>query len=248
MLMNKISTASGSERTVATNGRGKRAICSLPLALLIVAFLLSGCRQDMHDNPRLEAYEEGAGRQLPEGTVARGSLATNPAAPKPIYGQPAAPAAPTAPTPTASGGAAQPGAAAASAVPVGEDGFPFVLTKEILDRGQSRYEISCLPCHGKLGFGDGMIVKRGFRKAADFHQDRLRQAPASYFYDVMTNGFGAMSSYSDQLTPEDRWKVAAYIRVLQKSQNVPVAELKEEMRRELEKAAQSGTQSGGQHK
>jgi mono/diheme cytochrome c family protein len=245
MLMNKISTASGSERTVATTGRGKRAIRSLPLALLFVAFLLSACRQDMHDNPRLEAYEEGAGRQLPEGTVARGSLATNPAAPKPISGPPAAP---TAPTPTASGGAAQAGAAAASAVPMGEDGFPFVLTKEILDRGQSRYEISCLPCHGKLGYGDGMIVQRGFRKAASYHQDRLRQAPASYFYDVMTNGFGAMSSYSDQLTPEDRWKVAAYIRVLQKSQNIPVAELNEEMRRELEKTAQRGTQSGGKQK
>ena len=218
---------------------------SFALFLLPFAFLLSGCRQDMHDNPRLEAYEDGAGRQLPEGTVARGSLATNPPAPKTTAGAPAAP------TSTPGSGAAPAGApatSAASAVPVGEDGFPFQITAEILDRGQSRYEISCMPCHGKLGYGDGMIVKRGFRRAGNYQEERLRKAPASYFYDVMTNGFGAMSSYSDQLTPEDRWKVAAYIRVLQFSQNAPIAELKEEDRKKLEEAERAAKNSGGQHK
>src|SRR5262245_52794173 len=153
----------------------KPKVKSFVLFLLPFAFLLSGCRQDMHDNPRLEAYEEGSGRQLPEGTVARGSIATNPSAPKIAVGAPAAPA----PAQTA-GAAPAPGAAAASAVPVGEEGFPFPVTKEILDRGQNRYEISCLPCHGKLGDGNGMIVQRGFRRAANYHQDRLRKAPASY--------------------------------------------------------------------
>ncbi|MCI0665573.1 MAG: cytochrome c [Acidobacteria bacterium] len=221
----------------------KPKVKSFVLFLLPFAILLSGCRQDMHDNPRLEAYEEGANRQLPEGTVARGSLATNPSAPKITAGAPAAP------TPAQSTGTAPAaGAAAASAVPVGEDGFPFPITKEILDRGQNRYEISCLPCHGKLGTGDGMIVRRGFRRAGNFQEDRLRKAPASYFYDVMTNGFGAMASYSDQLTPEDRWKVAAYIRVLQLSQNMPYNDLKDEDRKKLEEAEKAGTSSGGQHK
>ena len=220
----------------------KSKVKSFILLLLPFAVLLSGCRQDMHDNPRLEAYEDGANRQLPEGTVARGSLATNPSAPKITAGAPAAPA----PAQTA-GAAPAAGAAAASAVPVGEDGFPFVLTKEILDRGQNRYEISCMPCHGKLGDGKGMIVQRGFRRAGNYHEERLRKAPASYFYDVMTNGFGAMSSYSDQLTPEDRWKVAAYIRVLQRSQ-MPLVEMKEEDKKKVEEAEKAAAASGGQHK
>jgi mono/diheme cytochrome c family protein len=215
------------------------ALCIVPFA-----FLVSGCRQDMHDNPRYEAYEDGSIRQIPEGTVARGSLAMNPAAPKTVTGAPAAPAATQTPGPTTgqtpgqagAGATATAGPSAAAAVPTGEDGFPFEVTREVLDRGQGRYQISCLPCHGKLGFGDGMIVQRGFRRAASYHQDRLRKAPASYFYDVMTNGFGAMSSYADQLTPEDRWKVAAYIRVLQLSQNAVVAELPETDRKSLEES------------
>ncbi len=235
-----------------------RSILPFAFCLLPFAFLLAGCRQDMHDNPRYEAYEEGSIRQVPEGTVARGSLAMNPAPPKTVGGAPTAPASTqtTGQTPGEAGAGASgtAGASAAAAVPAGEDGFPFQVTKEILDRGQSRYEISCLPCHGKLGFGDGMIVQRGFRRAASYHQDRLRKAPASYFYDVMTNGFGAMSSYADQLTPEDRWKVAAYIRVLQLSQNAVVSELPETDRKRLEETErrsngdQKASPSGGHNK
>ena len=84
--------------------------------------------------------------------------------------------------------------------------------RAILDRGENRFNISCLPCHGKLGDGNGMIPQRGFRRPPSYHEARLQNAPTSHFYDVMTNGFGQMPSYADQLTPEDRWKVIAYIR------------------------------------
>jgi mono/diheme cytochrome c family protein len=211
------------------------AFCLLPFASL-----LSGCRQDMHDNPKFKPYREGSIRQLPEGTVARGSLDLNPAAPKVGAAQPQ-----TAPAATTPG--TQPGAAATAAQPIpsGEDGFPFKVTKEILDRGESRYNISCLPCHGKLGNGDGMIVLRGFRRPPSYHEERLRKAPSSHFYDVVTNGFGAMSSYADQLTPEDRWMVIAWIRVLQLSQNANYSELPEEYKKDIDKAEQN--QSPGGH-
>jgi mono/diheme cytochrome c family protein len=211
------------------------AFCLLPFA-----FLLSGCRQDMHDNPKFKPYREGSIRQLPEGAVARGSLALNPAAPKVGAGQSqtAGAAATTAAQPGAVSTAAQP-------VPVGEDGFPFKVTKEILDRGESRFNISCSPCHGRLGDGDGMIALRGFRRPPSYHEERLRKAPSSYFYDVITNGFGAMSSYADQLTPEDRWKVIAWVRVLQFSQNANVGELPETDKEKVENAERN--QSTGGH-
>lgn len=198
----------------------------------LVAGMLTGCRQDMHDNPKYKAYRDGGMRQYPAGVVARGSLATNPTAPPPAMGNqqqvqtvnavltegPNA-----APTPVV--------------IPKGEDTFPFKITKEILDRGEERFNISCSHCHGKLGKGDGMIALRGFKRPPSYHEDRLRQAPASYFYDVMTNGFGAMSSYSDQVTPEDRWKIAAYIRVLQLSQRADFNSLPADDKAKVQSAA-----------
>ena len=191
----------------------------------------------MHDNPRFEANEAGANRQLPEGTVARGSLDLYVNAPKVIRPVPGQVLPPT------SDGDKGP-------VPLGEDGFPFKITKEILDRGESRFNISCLPCHGQLGDGNGMIVQRGFRRPPSYHWERLRKAPTSHFYDVMTNGFGAMPSYADQVTPEDRWKIIAYIRALQLSQTATVAELnlKEDEKKKIEesgKAPSAGQSSGG---
>jgi mono/diheme cytochrome c family protein len=202
---------------------------------LAAIFSVSACRQDMHDNPRLQVYEDGANRQPPEGTVARGSLALDVAAPK----------------------TATPGQVGS----VGEDGFPFKFSadnetrkkevREILDRGESRYNITCLPCHGKLGDGNGMVAMRGFRHPPTYHQDRLRNAPTSHFYDVMTNGFGAMPSYAEVLTPEDRWKIIAYIRALQKSQDAKAGELSAADRRELEKSEKASepahTPSSGGH-
>ena len=99
------------------------------------------------------------------------------------------------------------------------DGLPIDLTADTMARGQERYNIYCTPCHSRVGNGDGMIVQRGYRPAGDFHTDRLRNAPLGHFFAVMTNGYGAMPDYASQITPQDRWAIAAYIRALQLSQN-----------------------------
>jgi mono/diheme cytochrome c family protein len=99
------------------------------------------------------------------------------------------------------------------------DTFPFAITADVLRRGQERFNIYCSPCHGRLGDGAGMIVQRGFRRPSSYHQDRLRNAPPGYFFDVITNGFGTMFDYADRVAPEDRWAIVAYIRALQLSQN-----------------------------
>ena len=98
------------------------------------------------------------------------------------------------------------------------DTFPFPITKEIVDRGHQRFDIFCSACHGLTGNGDGMIVRRGFRRAASFNDDRLRHAPVGHFFDAMTNGWGAMPSYASQIPVQDRWAIVAYIRALQISQ------------------------------
>jgi mono/diheme cytochrome c family protein len=98
------------------------------------------------------------------------------------------------------------------------DTFPFPITKETVLRGKERFEIFCSVCHGLTGNGDGMIVRRGFRRAASFHDDRLRQAPVGHFFDAITNGWGAMPSYSAQIPVQDRWAIIAYVRALQLSQ------------------------------
>jgi hypothetical protein len=99
------------------------------------------------------------------------------------------------------------------------DGMPFPVTLEVLQRGQERYNIYCTPCHSRVGNGAGMIVQRGYRPAGNFHTPRLMAAPLGHFFNVMTNGYGAMPDYASQLTPEDRWAVVAYIKALQLSQD-----------------------------
>ncbi len=111
--------------------------------------------------------------------------------------------------------------------------FPIPVTWELLGRGRRRYDIYCSVCHGLLGDGGGMIVRRGFRRPPSYHIDWLRQAPTGHFYDVITNGFGAMQDYAAQIAPRDRWAVIAYVRALQLSQSVPAAELPAEGRRQL---------------
>jgi mono/diheme cytochrome c family protein len=162
--------------------------------------LIAGCRQDMHDTPRYEVFEANpnypdgrASRNLPTGTVARGQLRDD----EHFYtGK------------TADGFFARE--------------FPFALTSADLQRGQERYTAYCTPCHGQTGDGKGMVVQRGLRQAATYHQDRLRFAAPGYFYDVITNGFGAMQGYAEQVPPRDRWLIAAYVRALQLSQNATV--------------------------
>jgi mono/diheme cytochrome c family protein len=122
--------------------------------------------------------------------------------------------------------------------------FPLTVTKEIVERGKERYEIFCSACHGLTGNGDGMIVRRGFRRAASFNDDRLRQAPVGHFFDAITNGWGAMPAYAPQIPPQDRWAIIAYVRALQLSQQSqqPQAQPPAAATR-----ATPVTQGGGQH-
>lgn len=112
--------------------------------------------------------------------------------------------------------------------------FPVPVTDELMLRGQERYNIYCTPCHDTTGSGNGMIVQRGFKRPPSYHIDRLRQAPAGYFYDVITNGFGAMAGYSDQVPVKDRWAIAAYIRALQLSQHAAIEDVPPQERPKLE--------------
>jgi mono/diheme cytochrome c family protein len=211
--------------------------------LLLAVAVLAGCRQDMHDNPKYKPYRDGGMRQYPTGVIARGSLAANPAGPPAEAGTAQQVQMVTAAVPLAAGAMASP---TPVPVPKGEDAFPFKLTKEVLDRGEDRFNIHCSHCHGKTGQGDGMIVLRGFKRPPSYTEDRLRQAPASHFYDVMTNGFGAMPSYSDQVTPEDRWRIAAYIRVLQLSQRADFNNLPADDKSKVTAAASQKPSQGAQ--
>jgi mono/diheme cytochrome c family protein len=116
--------------------------------------------------------------------------------------------------------------------------FPMPISAEDLDHGQERFNIYCAVCHGRLGDGAGMIVRRGFRRPPSFHDDRLRNAPVGYFFDVETNGFGAMPDYAAQIPPDDRWRIIAYIRALQLSQGMKVAELPPGEREKVVSASQ----------
>jgi len=110
--------------------------------------------------------------------------------------------------------------------------------KEVLERGQQRYNIYCTPCHSMLGDGNGMIVQRGYKRPPSFHLQRLRNAPLGYFYDIIGNGFGGMPDYAAQVHPADRWAIAAYIRALQRSQNASADDVAQEDRDKLNKAGE----------
>jgi cbb3-type cytochrome c oxidase subunit III len=114
------------------------------------------------------------------------------------------------------------------------DRLPFPVTREVLLRGQERFNIYCSPCHDRLGTGRGMIVRRGFKQPTSYHIDRLRSAPVGYFFNVMTEGFGVMPSYAPQIPVADRWAIAAYIRVLQYSQNARLTDLPPADRQKVE--------------
>jgi mono/diheme cytochrome c family protein len=199
------------------------------LGLLIVTALVAGCRQDMHDAPRYEAFEASstfpdnrASRTPPAGTVARGWLRDDEA----LY------------------------TGKIAGVPVDE--FPFPIGREELARGQQRFNIYCTPCHGRLGDGNGMVVQRGLRQAASYHQDRLRQEKNGYFFDVITNGFGAMQGYAEQIPVRDRWLIVAYVRTLQLAEHASVNEVPADRRGALDAspspipAAQPGAAATGQ--
>ena len=186
-------------------GRVYRALIATLLACTSVA-----CRRDMQDQPKYiplrgsDFFADGrSARPIPEGTVARGELRAD----KVFFT----------------------GKAGKDFV----DHLPFPVTRQVLERGEERFNIYCTPCHGRLGNGLGMIVRRGFKRPPSYHTDRLRQMPVGYFYDIITNGYGAMQDYSAQVAPRDRWSIAAYIRVLQYSQLASVTDVPPEVRQEL---------------
>lgn len=191
-------------------------------AFLLFTFAFSsacGVRFDMQDQPRLKAYKksdffaDGRGsRDQVEGTVARGQLRDNKAFYTGKIDNPDL-SAPVQSTTDATGNTL------VTSFPNSIDEFPMPVTKELVERGRERYNIYCIVCHGPVGNGDGMVVRRGFPKPPTYHDDRLRNAPVGHFFDVMTNGWGKMSSYAYQIQPADRWAIVAYIRALQVSQS-----------------------------
>jgi len=168
----------------------------------------------MHDQPRYKPQarsaffgDERAARPRVPGTVARGHLPAD--------------------------AALETGKAGADFVAA----VPVPIDMKLLKRGEQRYRIYCSPCHGQVGRGDGMIVRRGYRQPPSFHIDRLRAQPAGYYFDVITAGFGAMPDYAAQIAVPDRWAIVAYVRALQLSQNATVADVPAEHRGELAGAA-----------
>lgn len=111
--------------------------------------------------------------------------------------------------------------------------FPVPVTRELIERGQERFDIFCRHCHGAIGDGEGMIAQRGFKVEqviATYHTERLREMPVGHFFDVITNGYGVMFPFKDRIPVEDRWAIVAYVRVLQRSQNSSVDDLPTELR------------------
>lgn len=117
------------------------------------------------------------------------------------------------------------------------DKIPVPVTMELLKRGRDRFDIYCSPCHGRLGDGKGMIALRGYqlkRPVGNYHSERLRKMPVGHFYDVITNGYGAMYSYASRIEPQDRWAVVAYIRALQLSQHGSASDLNDKEKAQLD--------------
>jgi mono/diheme cytochrome c family protein len=183
---------------------------TLLIAVVCSAAALAGCRRDMQIQPRYDTYaatnffDDGrSARQPVPGTVARGQLRID----DHLY--------------------------KGKVDGKDADTFPFPITANDILRGQQRFNIYCTPCHDYTGSGRGMIVQRGFPQPPSLHVDRLRQAPVGHFFDVMTNGFGNMYSYAARVTPEDRWRIAAYIRALQLSEHATPADVPEDEREKL---------------
>lgn len=190
------------------------------LACLLFLFSLTmACRYDMQDQPRYKPYKKSdffadgrSSRDLPQGTVPRGELRDN----KALYTGKKENADPNAPVETITDAS---GNTLVASFPNAVEEFPVPVTKELLDRGEQRYNVFCVVCHGPTGNGDGMIVRRGFPKPPTYNDDRLRKAPVGHFFDVITNGQGRMSGYAQMIPVADRWAIVAYIRALQYSQN-----------------------------
>jgi mono/diheme cytochrome c family protein len=181
-------------------------------ALLLALVSASACRVDMHVQPRYDPLGESSffpdgrsERPMVAGTVPHGMLRTD----ELRY------------TGKINGIAA--------------NEFPFPITRADLERGRERFNIYCTPCHDYTGSGNGMMVQRGFQQPPSYHSDRLRNLPVGHYFDVITNGYGAMYSYAGRVEPDDRWRIAAYIRVLQASQHASINDVPADQRAQLEK-------------
>jgi mono/diheme cytochrome c family protein len=187
---------------------------ALVLALAASSLAAAGCRQGLYNQQKMRPFRPDpifadgtSARPLPAGTVPRGFLRDDRAL---DFGQ-------------------------------GPDGkfvteIPIPVTKDLLLRGRARYDIYCSPCHGRSGDGLGMIVQRGFKRPPSFYVERLRNERIGYFFDVVSNGFGQMSSYASQVPVADRWAIAAWVRTLQFSRSAPVALLSDHDRQALKNA------------
>ena len=191
-----------------------------PVRLVLALFMIIGCegttdierlRQEMYNQSRFEPLEKNSffadnrsSRPWIKGTVARGHLRTD----AHLY------------TGIVDGKPAET--------------FPFPITRDVILRGRDRYNIYCSPCHGYEGDGRGMVVRRGMKQPPSYHVERLQNETPGYFFDVMTNGFGAMYSYASRIKPRDRWAIIAYVRALQLSQNATLDDVPADVRQRLE--------------
>lgn len=198
--------------------RLRTRLAFVPVAVLLAVLALgaTGCqlRTKMYDQAKYEPYERSelfddgaAARPFPDGTVARGRLNAD----RVLH---------------------------TGMLPSGEFVVdnPLDVTPELLARGRERFDVFCSVCHGRTGAGDGMVVQRGYRVPASYHQQRLRTMPDGYFFDVITRGFGQMPSYATMVPVEDRWAIVAYVRALQLAHNARLAELPPEVRERAETA------------
>lgn len=195
---------------------------ALTLSLAAALVLTAGCRQNMHNQNKIDPYEASdfypdgqASRPIPANTVARHSMGAKIA---PYTGLTVRPA---------------PALAA-----------PPPVTMAALRRGQERYNVFCSPCHSRVGDGQGMIVQRGYKQPTSYHDPRLVGAPTDYFVQVITQGFGVMPSYAQQIGLEDRWAIAYYIRALQYSQNARLADLPTDLRSGVESTLRGSGAAG----
>lgn len=197
---------------ISTGRDARRAATAGMMAALVT--LLAACRQDMHDQPRYSGLQASgffadgrSARPQVEGTVARGQLRLD----EHLY--------------TGKRGG----------IPAPE--FPFTVTRALLDRGRERFDIYCSPCHGVAGDGEGVVVSRGFKHPPTLHSERVRALAAGHYYDVISNGFGAMYGYASRIPVRDRWAIVAYLRALQLSQGASLADLTPAARQALDRTA-----------
>ena len=202
------------QRNAGVSPAGPAASRRRGVALIVLLIALTACRQKMSVQPKYDPLEPSdffadgmSARPRIPGTVARGELAND--------------------TFLATG----------KINGADGDGYPFPITAAVMDRGQERFNIYCSVCHGRAGDGNGMIPSRGLRHPPSFHTDALRNAKTGHFFDVMTNGFGAMPSYAVQIPVADRWAIIAYVRALQLSQNGTINDLPADQRAKLTQGA-----------